>query len=108
MAYFPNGLSGECFANQCARCKYGEAPCPIALVQAVYNYDACNNEVATKILGALVKDNGRCAMFAMDPEGMKLPGLHIAVRGAPLFDPTLGPPAPVDAPSPVAWSEGAA
>ena len=63
MAYFPNGTAGECFDNQCAKCKYGEEPCPIALVQMNYNYDACNNKVATAILGALVKNDGRCMMF---------------------------------------------
>ncbi len=63
MAYFPNGSSGACFDNQCAKCKYGEEPCPIALVQMTYNYDACNNKVATAILKSLVKDDGRCMMF---------------------------------------------
>ena len=63
MAYFPNGSSGECFENQCARCKYGESPCPIALVQFDYNYEACNNQLASSILNQLVKNNGDCTMF---------------------------------------------
>ena len=70
MAYFPNGSAGECFDNQCARCKYGQLACPIAWVQMEHNYDAVGNEVATKILGALVSDDGKCAMFALDPAGM--------------------------------------
>lgn len=63
MAYFSNSSEGDGFYEQCARCKYGELPCPIALVQIEYNYDACNNEVATKILNTLVKNDGTCAMF---------------------------------------------
>ena len=63
MAYFPNGSSGECFENQCARCKYGESPCPIAYVQMQFNYDACNNKVASIILNTLVHNDGTCMMF---------------------------------------------
>lgn len=63
MAYFSNGTEGEVFEEQCCRCKYGREPCPIYQVQVFYNYDACNNEVATKILNHLVEDDGTCAMF---------------------------------------------
>lgn len=63
MAYFPNGSAGEVFDNQCLKCKYGEKGCPIWLVQVNYNYDACNNEVATKILNDLIKDDGTCEMY---------------------------------------------
>lgn len=66
MAYFPNGSSGEVFDEQCGRCRYGEQFCPIWAVQNIYNYDACNNEVATKILNDLVKNDGTCAMFKID------------------------------------------
>lgn len=65
MAYFSNSTDGELFCEQCSKCKYGEKPCPIALVQMEYNYDACNNEVATKILELLVKDDGTCEMRKM-------------------------------------------
>ena len=68
MAYFPNGTAGEVFDSQCADCRYGTSPCPIYLVQSLYNYDACNNEVATKILNDLVKDSGECAMFKFDED----------------------------------------
>lgn len=68
MAYFPNGTSGEVFVEQCGRCRYGDGPCPIWQVQHDYNYDACNNKVATAILGALVKNDGACAMFKLDPD----------------------------------------
>jgi hypothetical protein len=63
MAYFSNGTEGMVFDEQCSRCKYGQHPCPIALVQMEYNYDACKNSVARKILDTLVKDDGTCAMF---------------------------------------------
>jgi len=63
MAYFSNGTEGEVFYHQCSLCKYGDKACPIALVQEMYNYDACNNEVARKILDELVADNGTCAMW---------------------------------------------
>lgn len=69
MAYFPNTSAGEVFDRQCMRCKYGQKACPIALVQQVHNYEACNNKVAREILDTLVSDRGVCAMFKMDPEG---------------------------------------
>lgn len=68
MAYFPNGSAGGLFDEQCSRCRYGEGACPIWGVQMQFNYEACNVEVARKILDALVKDSGECAMFNMDPE----------------------------------------
>lgn len=67
MAYFPNGSSGECFDDQCAKCRFFEMACPIAGVQMEFNYSACDNEVATKILAALVRDDGTCEMFKMNP-----------------------------------------
>lgn len=67
------------FDEQCAKCKYGDKPCPIALVQLTYNYDAVNNPVATKILDALVKHDGTCTMwelakhdFFRDPNQLEL------------------------------------
>lgn len=63
MAYFSNSTDGAEFDAQCSICKYGDEFCPIWYVQIEYNYDACNNEVATKILNALVKDDGTCEMF---------------------------------------------
>ena len=65
MAYFSNGSEGTVFEDQCARCKYGEEPCPIAAVQLNYNYEACDNEVAENILNALVEQDGTCTMFDM-------------------------------------------
>ena len=63
MAYFSNGTEGEVFGEQCSRCKYGNLPCPIALVQIDNNYEACNNPTARKILDYLVNDDGTCEMW---------------------------------------------
>ncbi|MBA7500883.1 hypothetical protein ES704_03645 [subsurface metagenome] len=63
MAYFANSTEGECFDEQCSKCKYGELPCPIWLVQSNHNYDACNNKIARQILDELVSDDGTCTMF---------------------------------------------
>lgn len=72
MAYFANGSEGECFEAQCEECRYGEKPCPIALVQQLYNYDAVNNDIATKILNDLVKDDGTCEMFKLCKKDFQL------------------------------------
>ena len=65
MAYFSNGTEGMSFDAQCGICKYGNKSCPIAYVQQTYNYKAANNEVATKILDELVKNDGTCTMFEL-------------------------------------------
>lgn len=67
MAYFSNGTEGAAFDAQCARCRYGEQPCPIAVVQSAYNYDQVHNDLARRILAALVTDAGECQMFKLDP-----------------------------------------
>jgi hypothetical protein len=81
MAYFSNGSEGIVFDDQCAKCKFGEYPCPIAFVQIEYNYDQLNDHTGTsrKILDHLVSANGRCAVFEMakgdfeiDPNQLKL------------------------------------
>lgn len=72
MAYFSNSSDGSCFAVQCEKCRYGEKPCPIAMVQMLYNYDAVNNKVATDILNELVKDDGRCLMYETFEKDFKL------------------------------------
>ena len=68
MAYFPNGSAGMCFDDQCYKCIMYERSCPIAWAQMEYNYEACNNETARKILGSLVADNGNCSMYGAAPE----------------------------------------
>lgn len=68
MAYFPNGSSGECFDEQCSRCRFGMQACPIWMVQNEFNYEACNNDTARKILDALVSNDGTCAMYELDPD----------------------------------------
>ena len=84
MAYFSNGSEGECFDEQCGRCKYGQLPCPIALIQMTYNYDQITSKnkgdnTAFQIMDELVKGDGTCTMFEMakadfeiDPNQMSL------------------------------------
>ncbi len=55
MAYFSNGTEGRVFDEECSECILGNDPCPIALVQGMFNYDACNNKTARAILNDLVK-----------------------------------------------------
>lgn len=55
MAYFANGCEGMIFDEECVDCIYGKEPCPIAWVQSRYNYEACNNKVASAILNDLVR-----------------------------------------------------
>ena len=63
MAYFANGSEGEIFDDQCNACPLGDLNCPIASVQFGYNYDACNNKVASEILDCLVSDKTKlCAL----------------------------------------------
>lgn len=62
MAYFSNGSEGMSFDVECLECFYGKDACPIAGVQMGYNYEACNNKVATNILNELIKNDGTCSM----------------------------------------------
>lgn len=73
MAYFSNGSEGFVFDAQCDKCKYGNKPCPIALVQMNHNYEAVNNKVATDILNTLVKNDGTCTMYETFEEDFKKP-----------------------------------
>lgn len=72
MAYFANGMDGNCFTRQCEKCILGDKGCPIFGVQYMYNYEACNNKTARAILDDLVSNSGECAMFCMFPEMMKV------------------------------------
>ncbi len=72
MAYFSNGTEGMAMEKQCAACKYGDDPCPIAFVQYNYNYEACNNKTARAILDSLIADNGTCTMFKTFIKDLKL------------------------------------
>lgn len=67
MAYFPNGSdpAGHRFESQCDDCWFGDEPCPVALAQLMFNYDAANNKVATEILNTLVSNDGTCHQKAM-------------------------------------------
>ena len=79
MAHFSNSSDGESFNGQCARCKYGQAPCPIAAIQMNYNYSAIGNPIASAIMMELVEKDGTCTVyemaksdFAIDPNQLKL------------------------------------
>lgn len=81
MAYFSNGSEGMVFDDQCAKCKFGQKPCPIALVQVSYNYDQLRDKsgVARNILNTLVKPDGTCTVwemaktdFAIDPNQLQI------------------------------------
>lgn len=67
MAYFSNGSEGIVFDDQCAKCKFGKSPCPIAFVQIEYNYAQLSDTTGTtrKILDHLVSATGECAVFNM-------------------------------------------
>ncbi len=62
MAYFPNGSSGEVLDRQCADCPLGDGPCPVMLVQQVYNYDQLDEgqEKLREAMTILVDDEGTC------------------------------------------------
>ena len=73
MAYFSQSYEGSRFEDECARCKFGDKPCPIrpAWVQYEHNYDAANNDTASAILDYLVSNTGECAMLRQFPELLK-------------------------------------
>ena len=74
MAYFSNGSEGMLLDDECAGCLFAFDPCPIAFAQSFYNYEACNNEVASKILNCLVKqEDGKYIGCQMKPfiDGLK-------------------------------------
>jgi len=62
MAYFPNGSAGEVLDNQCAECPLGDGPCPVLLVQMMYNYDqlAVGQEKLREAMTILVDNGGIC------------------------------------------------
>lgn len=69
------------FDDQCAKCKFGKHPCPIALIQITYNYDQLRDETGTarKIMDTLVSEDGTCSVYEMaksdfgiDPNQMEL------------------------------------
>ena len=63
MAYFPNSSAAKVLDKQCEKCKFGKRSCPIFEVQVLYNHDAVNNDIATKILNSLIADDGTCSMY---------------------------------------------
>jgi len=86
-AYFSNSTEGDCFEYQCSLCKYGQESCPIFLAQFIYNYDACNNEVARKILDSLVSNDGTCSMYKEFEDDFKIKEVK---KETTLFDEIFG------------------
>lgn len=72
MAYFPNGTAGSVFDAQCDKCRGYDKPCPVAMAQLNFNYEAVNNEVASGILAMLVEDNGTCKVFELFRKELEL------------------------------------
>lgn len=60
MAYFANSSEGEVLDQQCAECVLGTAQCPTALIQALYNYDQCDNIGLMEVMNILVSKQGIC------------------------------------------------
>jgi hypothetical protein len=99
MAYFSNGSEGEVLDEQCADCPIGrhpDAPCPVLLVQSLYNYDQCEEgqEKLREVLNLLINEKGICHMRevllkfvtkepirAIDPRKI-LPGMEEFARKA--------------------------
>lgn len=73
MAYFANGSEGMFFDEQCMNCKYGQEPCPIAFAQLECNYEAANNETATKILDILIDNKEGCMMYNRFKDDFEIP-----------------------------------
>lgn len=67
MAYFSNSSEGECFDDQCSRCKFGQMACPVALLQMEYNYEQLREPTGklTEVMNLLVKEDGTCTVFEM-------------------------------------------
>ncbi len=74
MAYFSNGSESTVFDDQCARCKFGKSPCPIAFVQMDANYDQLKDTTGTarNILDHLVSNDGTCAVFEMAKQDFEI------------------------------------
>lgn len=65
MGYFSNGCEGEILDKQCDECVIpNEEPCPILLVQLLYNYDQHDkgNEKLVDCLNNLIDESGMCKM----------------------------------------------
>ena len=65
MAYFSNGSEGSVLDKQCNDCRVADdAPCPILLVQLLYNYKQLDegNEKLREAINLLIDDGGTCQM----------------------------------------------
>jgi len=65
MAYFSNSSEGMILDEQCMECYLpDDAPCPILLVQGLYNYDQmkAGNKKLREAMNILINDKGGCQM----------------------------------------------
>ena len=62
MAYFSNGCEGEVLEVQCADCPLGGGPCPVKLIQLLYNYEQLDDgqEKLKDSMSMLVDNEGVC------------------------------------------------
>ena len=65
MAYFSNGSEGMILEEQCARCPLGEKPCPITLVQLLYNYKQVGIPTLRDAMNHLINEQGQCQMLPL-------------------------------------------
>ena len=66
MAYFSNGTEGEILDEQCFECLHSiddfTIYCPIAAVQAEFNYRQCKNPELKAAMNFLIDEKGNCQM----------------------------------------------
>lgn len=65
MAYFSNGAEGGYLDAQCGECPLrDDAPCPILLVQSLYNYEQLDkgNGKLREAMNLLIDEGGNCKM----------------------------------------------
>ena len=65
MAYFSNSSEGFVLDEQCCECHIpDDVPCPVLLVQTMYNYDQMKegNEKLREAINQLIDEKGNCQM----------------------------------------------
>ena len=90
MAYFSNGSEGGVLDGQCMECLPHD-PCPIAMAQAEFNYEQCDNTRLGDLLEMLIDQNGICQMKKyvsprltgkLFEDGTKLPFKTCVIKGS--------------------------
>jgi len=70
MAYFSNSSEGAVLDKQCEECPledYSDKPCPVIIIQQLYNYDQLykGNEQLKEAMNYLVNEKGICQIKLM-------------------------------------------